>query len=59
MTIWRAAKAGDLDEVERLVGHDPSLLNAGDRYGRTPLMWASQAGSRGGGAVAARQGGGH
>jgi ankyrin repeat protein len=42
--IWIAAKAGDLDEVQRLVGHDASLLNAVDRNGYTPLMWASARG---------------
>jgi ankyrin repeat protein len=26
--IWEAAEAGDLAEVQRLVGHDPGLLNA-------------------------------
>jgi hypothetical protein len=30
MTIWRATEAGDLAEVERLVGHDPGLLDAKD-----------------------------
>jgi ankyrin repeat protein len=40
--IWRAAKRGDLDEVKRLLGHDPGLLNAKDRTkDATPLMWAS------------------
>jgi ankyrin repeat protein len=39
--IWRAAKEGDLAEVERLVGQDPGLLNAGDRDGLTPLMHAA------------------
>jgi hypothetical protein len=38
--IWRAAQAGDLGEVERLVGQDPGLLNAKD-HGMTPLMHAS------------------
>jgi hypothetical protein len=41
--IWRAASAGDLAEVERLVGHDPGLLDA-KRGGWTPLMYASEEG---------------
>jgi uncharacterized protein len=42
--IWRAAKKGDLAEVERLVGQDPGLLDAGDAYCRTPLVLASEQG---------------
>jgi ankyrin repeat protein len=42
--IWRAAKAGDLAEVEALVGQNPGLLNAGDNLRMTPLMFASQRG---------------
>jgi ankyrin repeat protein len=42
--IWEAAKAGDVGEVERHVGQDPGLLNAGDRLSWTPLMWASREG---------------
>jgi hypothetical protein len=38
---WRAASTGDLAEVERLVGQDPGLLDAGERTGQTPLMLAS------------------
>jgi hypothetical protein len=37
----RAARAGDLAEVERLVGHDPGLLNAKDGHSQTPLILAS------------------
>jgi ankyrin repeat protein len=45
MSIWNAAKAGDLAEVERLVGHDPGLLDARDvRFSWTPLMLASAEG---------------
>jgi uncharacterized protein len=39
--IWRAAKAGDLAEVERLVVHDPGLLDARDGWGMPPLVHAS------------------
>jgi uncharacterized protein len=39
--IWEAAKAGDVGEVERLVGQDPGLPDAGDAWDRTPLMHAS------------------
>jgi ankyrin repeat protein len=40
--IWQAAYDGDLAEVERLVGHDPGLLDAKDeQHGQTPLMGAS------------------
>jgi hypothetical protein len=60
MSIWQAAKAGDLSEVERLVGHDPGLLDAKGGGGQTPLMLASREGQpRGGRAMAIRQGGGH
>jgi ankyrin repeat protein len=45
--IWRAAEMGDLAEVERLVGHDPGLLDAKDGGGRTPLVWASEYGHLG------------
>jgi hypothetical protein len=58
--VWRAAKAGDLGEVQRLVGHDPGLLNARDvrrsdswtrkarsGAGWTPLMFASAEGHLG------------
>jgi ankyrin repeat protein len=39
--IGRAAKRGDLAEVERLVGLHPGWLNDRDRVlGATPLMWA-------------------
>jgi hypothetical protein len=31
--IWRAAEAGDVDEVERLVGQNAGLLNARRYYG--------------------------
>jgi ankyrin repeat protein len=44
VNIWRAAEAGDVGEVERLVGQDPGLLDAGDGAGTTPLMWASMRG---------------
>jgi uncharacterized protein len=42
--IWRAVGAGDLAEVERLVGQHPGLLNAGDNLRVTPLMIASREG---------------
>jgi hypothetical protein len=42
--IWEAAKAGDLNEVKRLVGQDPGLLDADDGSGWTPLMKASNKG---------------
>jgi hypothetical protein len=44
MTIWRAAGKGDLAELERLLGHDRDLLEAGDCHADTPLMWASREG---------------
>jgi uncharacterized protein len=45
MSIWDAAKAGDLAELERLVGQDPDLLNAKEiRLGMTPLMVAAREG---------------
>jgi ankyrin repeat protein len=42
--IWDAAEAGDLGEVERLVGQDPGLLEARSLAGVTPLMVASTEG---------------
>jgi ankyrin repeat protein len=48
MLILDAAEAGDLAEVQRLVGQDASLLNArGPHLARTPLMVASQGGHMG------------
>jgi ankyrin repeat protein len=45
MSIWRAAEAGDLAEVERLLEGDPGLLDRRTGpYGRTPLELASEAG---------------
>jgi uncharacterized protein len=42
--IWQAAEAGDVGEVERLLGQDLGLLNATDNDGMTALMWASSGG---------------
>jgi ankyrin repeat protein len=42
--IWHAAMDGDVGEVERLIGQDPGLLDAGDEDGWTPLMFASAKG---------------
>jgi uncharacterized protein len=42
--ISRAAAAGDLAEVQRLVGQDPRLLNAPDDFRWTPLMDAAEGG---------------
>jgi uncharacterized protein len=42
--FWRAVDAGDVGEVERLVGQDPGLLEAKDGDGMTPLVCASRAG---------------
>jgi hypothetical protein len=43
--IWGAADAGDLAEVQRLVGQNARLLNAKDRHsGSTPLTFASAKG---------------
>jgi hypothetical protein len=42
--IWIAARAGDLAEVERLVGQDLGQLDAKDYRGSTPLMYASREG---------------
>jgi uncharacterized protein len=47
--IWRAAKNGDLAEVERLLGQDPGLLSAKEEgfLTRTPFMWAPRGGHAG------------
>jgi hypothetical protein len=42
--ILEAAAAGDVGEVERLVGEDPGLVNAKNADAMTPLMAASLAG---------------
>jgi ankyrin repeat protein len=43
--IWGAAEAGDLAEVQRLIGQGPGLLNAArPPYAMTPLMLAAQKG---------------
>jgi uncharacterized protein len=43
--IWHAARFGHLAEVQRLVGHDPGLLNARrEGRGSTPLMLACHGG---------------
>jgi hypothetical protein len=44
MSILDAAKAGDLAEVERLVGQDPGQLDVSDFLGWTPLIVASREG---------------
>jgi hypothetical protein len=44
MSIWDAAEAGDLAEVQRLVGQELGLLNAKDPYKWTPLMRAADEG---------------
>jgi uncharacterized protein len=45
--IWAAAKAGDVHEVERLLGQDPDLLNARSDRGMTPWMLAALQGHTG------------
>jgi ankyrin repeat protein len=42
--IWGAAGAGDLAEVQRLVGQDPGLLNAKGSNTWTPLVRAAEGG---------------
>jgi ankyrin repeat protein len=42
--IWKAAEAGDVGEVERLVEQDPRLLNARDEDDITPLLYAAAEG---------------
>ncbi|HEY3321923.1 MAG TPA: ankyrin repeat domain-containing protein [Planctomycetota bacterium] len=39
--IFTAARAGFLDAVKKLLGEQPSLLNAADATGRTPLQRAA------------------
>ena len=41
LDIWRAAKSGDLTDLQHLVEEDPSLLSATDDDGSTPLHWAA------------------
>jgi ankyrin repeat protein len=42
--ILEAAGVGDVGEIERLVGHDPSTLEARNDAGQTPLIVASENG---------------
>jgi uncharacterized protein len=42
--IWEAAEAGDVGEVERLVGQDLGLLDATNGNGSTPLLLAAAEG---------------
>jgi hypothetical protein len=43
--VWRAAKAGNLATVQRLVADDPGLLDATNGFDNvTPLMFAAQGG---------------
>jgi ankyrin repeat protein len=44
VNTWTAALHDDVGEVERLVGQDPSLLNARTSNGWTALMFASAKG---------------
>jgi uncharacterized protein len=45
--MWLAVAAGDVDEMERLVGQDPGLLDARIEDGTTPLMAVSLKGDVG------------
>ncbi len=40
--LMRAAWRGDVAEIERIIGHDKSLLGVTDELGRTPLHAAAQ-----------------
>jgi ankyrin repeat protein len=44
MSIWGAAEAGNLAQVQRLVGQEPRLLNAENGFQETPLERASSRG---------------
>src|SRR5437588_4097137 len=37
--LWEAIKSGSLQQIEALLGDNPSLLNARDERGYTPLLW--------------------
>jgi hypothetical protein len=43
-TIWESATHGDVSALATALKADPSLLNATNELGRTPLHYASQAG---------------
>jgi ankyrin repeat protein len=45
--IWKAAREGDVAEVERILELNPRLLNAKSGIGMTPLVWASVEGQVG------------
>jgi ankyrin repeat protein len=45
--IWEAATAGDLGDVEALVGEDPGLVDAKGFGGLTPLILAASGGHEG------------
>jgi len=40
--IHEAARSGDLEKIKALVDSDPTLINAKDENGRTPLHWAAR-----------------
>jgi hypothetical protein len=44
VSVWGAAEDGDLAEVQRLIGEDPSRLNGKGPYRWTPLMRAAEGG---------------
>jgi len=44
--ILQAAMEGDLKTAKALLGGDPSLANAKDDAGMTPLLWATRGGQR-------------
>jgi hypothetical protein len=47
---------GHLDVVQALLGAEADV-NKADKYGQTPLYWASREGALGGGACSAGRGG--
>jgi hypothetical protein len=57
--IWEAAEAGDVGEVERLMGGGPGPAQRRGWQWLDALDVGLLDGPRGGGAVAARPGGGH
>ena len=45
-TIWVASRNGNARQVQDLLAKDPTLINAQDLNGWTPVLWATDHGHR-------------
>ena len=44
--VWQAARNGNRGQLKDLLENDPSLLNAPDKNGWAPLLWATSHGHK-------------